>query len=157
MLTEIRYQNFRALTDATLRLSPFTLIVGPNGSGKSTALQAFGAVQAASDPNVTNRFGTLVSLEVKHDPAAEVQLTFTSDDGSALVRHWYRDDAKQRAYTQSIRGQQSAGWSAVASARTFFLDSKAISEATQVKLANELGQDGSGLAGVLQDLRDRHP
>src|SRR5216683_7545380 len=44
MLHSIRFQNFKVLKDATLKLHPFNLIVGPNGSGKSTVFQALEAV-----------------------------------------------------------------------------------------------------------------
>ncbi len=38
MIESIKYENFKILRDATLPLSPFTLIIGPNGSVKSTAI-----------------------------------------------------------------------------------------------------------------------
>lgn len=38
MFTSVKFENFRALRDATLPLGPFTLLLGANGSGKSTAL-----------------------------------------------------------------------------------------------------------------------
>src|SRR5438045_9568851 len=38
MIERVEFKNFKALRDATLPLSQFTLIVGANGSGKSTAL-----------------------------------------------------------------------------------------------------------------------
>src|SRR5437016_9627535 len=40
MIESVEFHNFKALRDAKLPLSRFTLIVGPNGSGKSTAIQA---------------------------------------------------------------------------------------------------------------------
>src|SRR5260221_234493 len=39
MIERIRFQNFKVLKNAELKLGPFNVIVGPNGSGKSTALQ----------------------------------------------------------------------------------------------------------------------
>src|SRR5713101_1016963 len=44
MFESIKFQNFKVLKDATLKLRPFNLIVGPNGSGKSTVFQALEAV-----------------------------------------------------------------------------------------------------------------
>src|SRR5712692_918496 len=46
MFESIKFQNFKALRDATLKLRPFNLIVGPNGSGKSTVFQALEAVSS---------------------------------------------------------------------------------------------------------------
>jgi predicted ATPase len=39
MITQLRFQNFKALKNAELKLGAFNVIVGPNGSGKSSVLQ----------------------------------------------------------------------------------------------------------------------
>src|SRR5260370_32870535 len=44
MIEWIEFKNFKALRDAKLPLSRFTLIVGANGSGKSTALKGISAL-----------------------------------------------------------------------------------------------------------------
>ena len=40
MLKRLRLIDFKAFSDATVELQPFTMIVGPNGSGKTSVLQA---------------------------------------------------------------------------------------------------------------------
>lgn len=40
MIEAISLQNYRAFKDATVRLSPLTLVVGPNASGKTSILRA---------------------------------------------------------------------------------------------------------------------
>lgn len=40
MITQIRIRNFKVITDVTLNLSPFTMLIGENSCGKSTVLQA---------------------------------------------------------------------------------------------------------------------
>jgi predicted ATPase len=44
MITQVRFQNFKALNDAKLKLGAFNVIIGPNGSGKSSVLQGFEAL-----------------------------------------------------------------------------------------------------------------
>src|SRR4051812_517661 len=39
MLTSVRFENYRCLRDATIRLAPLTALVGPNASGKTTVLR----------------------------------------------------------------------------------------------------------------------
>ncbi len=48
MITQLKFQNFKALKDAELKLGMFNVIVGPNGSGKSSVLQA---LEALAEPN----------------------------------------------------------------------------------------------------------
>lgn len=38
MLTQVHFENIKALANVTVDLNPFTLLVGPNGCGKSTLL-----------------------------------------------------------------------------------------------------------------------
>ena len=40
MLTQIRIKDFKSYSDATLKLSPLTVLIGANASGKSNALEA---------------------------------------------------------------------------------------------------------------------
>jgi len=44
MITQVRFQNFKALKSAELKLGAFNVIVGPNGSGKSSVLQGLEAL-----------------------------------------------------------------------------------------------------------------
>ena len=39
-LAEIRLENFKSVTDATVELRPLSVVVGRNSSGKSTLLQS---------------------------------------------------------------------------------------------------------------------
>lgn len=48
MITQLRFENFKALKNAELKLGAFNVIVGPNGSGKSSVLQG---LEALADAN----------------------------------------------------------------------------------------------------------
>lgn len=54
MIESIRFENFRALKDATLNLGPFNVLIGPNGSGKSTVLQALEIAERPENVYVQN-------------------------------------------------------------------------------------------------------
>jgi len=149
MITEIRYQNFRVLKSATLKLAPFTLIVGPNGSGKSTAIKALPALQLAPNFN----FEGLASVDAKLDPQATVELEATFADGQKVQRSWVRDQQQQAGF---IRAWQMARVRPPRS-RVFSLDPSVIAAQTQIKPAVDLSENGGELAAVLENLRDQHP
>ncbi len=44
MLTQVTYQNFKALRDVEIALEQMTVLVGPNGIGKSTALDGLAKI-----------------------------------------------------------------------------------------------------------------
>ena len=48
MIERVRFENFKALRDVTIELSPFTLIVGPNASGKTSVLEGLECLTRAA-------------------------------------------------------------------------------------------------------------
>src|ERR1035441_5524577 len=76
MFESIKFQNFKALRDATVPLSRFTLIVGPNGSGKSTALNAFLALNDPSLLSCNQSAGAPNSESVKLTAGWKSERTF---------------------------------------------------------------------------------
>ncbi len=56
MLEHIHIDGFRCVRDASIALSPLTVLVGPNGSGKSTILRALNAAAGPLLGQVRDRF-----------------------------------------------------------------------------------------------------
>ena len=160
MIEAIEFKNFKALRDATLPLSQFTLIVGPNGSGKSTALLAPFALQ--------NPGGWYFD---------QIRSVGTSDNSSIIRLKWTElwNDARNdfNISVQWRAGQipdfrlepQGPGRpsnpdrprNALQRARWFSLDANQIAQAVQLRPNMRLEANGLGLAGVLDRMRDQHP
>jgi AAA15 family ATPase/GTPase len=56
MITECRVQNFKALRDVTLKLTPIHVLIGPNDSGKTSVLQAIEALSRSVDYRLNEAF-----------------------------------------------------------------------------------------------------
>ncbi|MEX2213954.1 MAG: AAA family ATPase [Phycisphaeraceae bacterium] len=161
MLTQIDFQNFKALQNTSLPLQRLTLLVGPNGSGKSTALAA---LRCAQDKNVPfDRFRTIgvpatdpVSISFKfHIDSVDVSKRIESaspNKPTADRFHFETNDDRART-TQQKRIEEF-----FSSVRFFRLSAARIAQPVVVpKGAVELMEDGRNLAGVLIALREDHP
>lgn len=166
MIKSVHFKNFKALKDATLPLSQFTLIVGPNGSGKSTAMQA---LQMANNPRrdlfssivtagLQDQVGTITEITIKWDmsPGELVSRTvwestinsvdsygptFENVDGRPMVSTFDR-----QILTDKLKNF-----------RIFSFDALRLCSPVQLTTKVELQSDGSNLAGVLDYLRDHEP
>ena len=56
MITKFRVQNYKALRDVTLDLTPMHLLIGPNDSGKTSILEAIAALCRSVDHAVPECF-----------------------------------------------------------------------------------------------------
>ncbi len=56
MITKFRVQNYKALRDVTLELTPVHVLIGPNDSGKTSLLEALGAVCRSADSSLFSAF-----------------------------------------------------------------------------------------------------
>ncbi|HSE15811.1 MAG TPA: AAA family ATPase [Pyrinomonadaceae bacterium] len=161
MIKSIRFQNFKALRDATLPLGPFTLIVGPNGSGKSTVMQA---LRFAAVPNGTeydlNKLLT-VGVDRKVDTEVRITIDWVLNGLEVSTESGVRENRVFGTPTNSpslsaFESKQSA-WRALKSFRVFSFDANAIASAVDTAPHPQLGEDGLNLAAVLDRLRDTHP
>jgi predicted ATPase len=161
MIESIRFENFKALREATLPLGPFTLIVGPNGSGKSTALSApmFMSAPQNWDLDQVRTAGAPKSSTVVIE--AKWRETSQSYDGDFfLTSTWSKSQTggtEVRPEDSSRPGNPKRPLNALARSRLFLLDANRIAQAVPLRKNMELGADGFGLAGVLSRIRDQHP
>lgn len=168
MIESIQFENFRALKDTTLPLSPFTLIVGPNGSGKSTAMQAFAFVQS---PGSFDFAKVMTSGFIGSAHRVQVSIYSVSALGTnVFVSAGFKLDSNQTGryvpegprYGRVRGGQLPAEIKyeiqhTLSRFKLFSLDAQAIAAPVQLNPNIKLESDGANLAGVLDDLRDKEP
>ncbi len=156
MIESVHFKNFKALRDATLPLSRFTLIVGPNGSGKSTALQG---LQAAK--NVGNYNFHLLSTHGASADVVEVVLHWGAPDTGVVTRNsWFRDGTANQNYFSAggvSQEQKVALGEKLRGVRVYSLDAKEIAAPVQISPGAELQPNGSQLAAVLDNLQGQEP
>jgi predicted ATPase len=161
MIKSIQFKNFKVLRDTTLPLGRCTLIVGPNGSGKSTALQAFGAINRKQNlqfsklitAGVTVASDAVVSIEIEWDEPLQDVFSTTRWLGSSQVEgplHHYANGNRYDDPTQSINKK-------LGNIEVYALDPDAIVRPVQLHPIMRMEPNGQGLAGALDQLRDRNP
>jgi len=165
MIRQITFKNFKALRDTKLPLGQLTLMVGPNGSGKSTVFQALLAMQ---QPDFFTDLSEILAAGARKNARVEVKAEWSGEATGAFVAHWDERDWKlcrEREFVNLETGSplphdspaRRNMWGELAWLRVFSLDAEAILRTVELKPAMELQPDGSGLAGVLERLRDEHP
>jgi len=79
MLKQIRVQNFKAIADCTLDLSPLHLLIGPNDSGKTSFLEAIAAVSRSLDHQAASTFlGRWSGQQLVHAGCGDNAVVFES-------------------------------------------------------------------------------
>jgi len=158
MIDSVEFKNFKALRSATLQLSRFTLIVGANGSGKSTAVQA---LELARDPRERHK-QQIISAELRDDPAAvaRVRIRWTgAAPGSFTELAWGNSGVGtvlHECRTATIANPCDFD-ERVLRLRSYSFDASLIGQPTLLQVGSELSRSGSGLAGVLDNIRDSAP
>lgn len=146
MITSIHYKNFKALQDATLPLGRFTLIVGANGTGKSTAVKALEMFKSPvkyfwndiiSKSLISNDSIAMIDVESDRFGNAKIGFSQTNPKGS---------------FSGNPNLENS-----LLEFRLFSFDSSKISSAVPIQANTILEESGSGLAGILDQLRDSEP
>jgi predicted ATPase len=168
VLSQLRFQNFKALRDCALPLGRLTLLVGPNGSGKSTALEAIRVIaQARSLPleryqtaGVTVRSGEpAITLRVKWQPPYDhITGTWLQTAGVGIgSKIPMRLDSSGRGRGDLTDEQAGLLRAHTGSFRVYAFNPAAIAQPMQLNPEATLQPEGSGLVNVLDRLRDTSP
>ena len=156
MIKEIQFKNFKVLRDTTLPLGRFSLLVGPNGSGKSTALQALRLLDSG-----LGNFDRVASIGATEPVVVSILWQDVFADGRTDLC-WPKEHDGSLTFLNTA-GDQMDGKSTspcfhfLKQCRIFSLDPDRIAHLVQLTPRIELAANGSGLAGVLDRLRDGHP
>ncbi len=121
------------------------------------------ALEAIRKPNET-KFSRVASFNVRDAKDASVLVRLTWSESPSLITFWYRWDAnggvqpgldapRGPAYEQ-IKADM---WNALNRIRVFSLDAQRLAGLAPVQSSIELACDGTGLAAVLDGMRDEAP
>lgn len=91
MITEVRFRNFKALHDVTVKLSRLTVFVGPNASGKTSILEGIRyAVESVSQDPPSAIFSGQSAPEVVNgrDPRETIRLEFRYGVARFSIEVW---------------------------------------------------------------------
>ncbi len=158
MIESIQFTNYKALRNATLPLSPFTLLLGPNGSGKSSVLQALQGIVKGGLSHSSSLSITILDRTVPIRLKLRIQLQGQKYDADYA---WSPDNraGNQFSLSDGRRLTQSEDkiprqW--LSRMQVFALDANAIAQPSQVN-SGPLQSNGAGLVAVLDELKDNHP
>lgn len=159
MIESIQFKNFKVLRNTTLPLGRFTLLVGPNGSGKSTAIEALQIAQAPARLS----WEQIASVGLSYDQEARLAVVWDgSQAGSKLVAIWKAGrgvaadyEAADGTRLPATEGARLSTW--LSRLRVYNLDAMDVVRPIQLRPAMEIGERGTGLAGVLDRIRDLSP
>lgn len=167
MITAIHYKNFKALQDAILPLGRFTLIVGANGTGKSTALIALSQIESIESKNIREFLTKGLSVETNQIQIQlfwnEFSIKRTISKDTTINNFFARNQNNLGGNSGSFIN--SLAWNydkkseseAISDFRMFSFDSEKVAQSVPIQANTILKEDGRGLAGVLDRLRDSDP
>lgn len=154
MIKLVEFHNFKSLRNARLPLEPFTLLVGPNGSGKSTVLQALRLMDGSKA--ISWQQIVTASQRQHEDEVVEVTLHWDEPYQDIISRaRWSAKTAWPTEHRQTLGGAHTPA--PPFDVRLYAFHAEAIQQPTRLEPWMILHEDGSGLAGVLDQLRDSHP
>jgi predicted ATPase len=122
MITRFHVENYKALRDVTLELTPIHVLIGPNDSGKTSIFEALSALSRTTQYDLNTAFSNRWQgreLVWKRQPEAIVSLGIALRDAEALAE--YRLGCRFVSET----GRGGATWAA-----------ETLGEATKLSAAN---------------------
>jgi predicted ATPase len=147
LIESVHFQNFKALRDTTLPLGRFTLIVGANGSGKSTAMQALETLMQGRNVDL----GQTISSDLRDSPfEVRIEIKLLTGKVSRVMKIAWQSPSGVLVGDREFPSE-------LKQFKTFSFDPNLIFNSVVMQPGIELAQDGSNLAGVLENLRDGEP
>ena len=90
MITRFRAQNFKALRDVTLELTPLHVLIGPNDSGKTSLLEAIAALCRSVDHPISDAFiGSWDGTELVSSRGSDSTVRLSADVSDELGAFTY--------------------------------------------------------------------
>ncbi|MGA2262679.1 MAG: AAA family ATPase [Acidobacteriota bacterium] len=79
MIKRFRIQNYKALRDVTLELTPLHILIGPNDSGKTSILEAIAALCRSVDHHLVKAFtGSWTGVELVWNGNRDLAISFAA-------------------------------------------------------------------------------
>lgn len=138
MITKVEIKNYRSIVDATVELSPFTLLIGANGVGKSNFLKLFEDLVILNPSPMNKRIQSLEQHFNQKGFLQEIQV-----DDSSLGLWKYKAGEGYELFPIQDTNQ----------VRVFTLDPEKIGEPEQLIPNPVVNVDGSGAVQVLDSLK----
>jgi predicted ATPase len=160
MITQVRFQNFKALKNAELKLGAFNVIVGPNGSGKSSVLQG---LELLANPNalLINNWQQVATVGMGPN-SVSVKADLKLGNRQEIVQFAIHANNVPTIY--SVKDNQLASFagpegvetaSFLKTIKTFSFEASSLWRAVEPRSWNDLNHDGTNLAGAITHLRDK--
>lgn len=153
VIASVSFRNFKALRNASVRLTPFNLVVGPNGSGKTSLIQALTHLRSLSALTIsaTQRTPTAGDAEIEFNffpPNDTLNVRLTCASESAC-------DALQVSPPNALQWAELK--TQIGRIANFEFDYQAMAQPSFAKEGVELAEDGSNLAGYIAAMRETAP
>jgi predicted ATPase len=153
VIASVSFRNFKALRNASVRLTPFNLVVGPNGSGKTSLIQALLHLRSLSTMSVNVPGGSPAAGD------AEMEFRFFPPNDHLNVRLTCASESTCGGL--QISPPDAAQWAElktqIGRIASFDFDYEAMAQPSLASQGTELAADGSNLAGFLAAMHDTNP
>ncbi len=148
------FQNFKALRNTRVSLSPFNLIIGPNGSGKTSLIEGVMRLRTLSrlQPNSSD-------TSVQKPGGPEIEFRFTAPHERMVARMGCVSELV--CDTLRLEPANAPDWPALreelGTMRSYVFDHEAMAKPSVRRDGAEFSADGGDLAAVLFQLRAQAP
>lgn len=116
MIERIRIQNYKALRDVTISLTPLHVLIGPNDAGKTSVLEAVAALCRSTDHTLPQAFlgawsGCDLVWNCQTETPVELQASIADDVGAFdyLLSVRFAQQQRQATVEREILRLQSGG------------------------------------------------